>query len=88
MVRAIAALNAWMHDPEDVLRFTVARIEVEPHDLLKVIEHREAIFARFKELGYTYVTLDLEGYRSGKMNDTLKQEPALVPLSAITLKSK
>jgi N-carbamoyl-L-amino-acid hydrolase len=31
MVRAIAALNALMHDPEDVLRFTVGRIVVEPN---------------------------------------------------------
>lgn len=31
MLRAIAALNALMHDPTDVLRFTVAHIEVEPN---------------------------------------------------------
>ena len=31
MVRAIAALNALMHDPQDVLRFTVGRITVEPN---------------------------------------------------------
>jgi N-carbamoyl-L-amino-acid hydrolase len=38
MVRAIAALNAWMHDPEDVLRFTVARIEVTPNSSNSVAE--------------------------------------------------
>src|SRR5437763_4037031 len=63
---------------------TVCRIEVEPRDIPRVVEHRETIFSRFKELGYTYVTLDLEGYRSGKMNDTLKSTPAIVPLTAIT----
>lgn len=52
---------------------TVARIEVEPQDILRVVENRETINARFKEAGYTYITLDLEGYRSGKMNDTLTQ---------------
>jgi uncharacterized protein len=57
---------------------TVCRIEVEPHDLLRVIELREVIATRFRELGYTYVTLDLEGFRSGKMNDTLKQNRAAV----------
>jgi N-carbamoyl-L-amino-acid hydrolase len=31
MVRAIAALNALTHDPDDVLRFTVGRIEVSPN---------------------------------------------------------
>jgi uncharacterized protein len=65
---------------------TVARIEVEPQDIGKVIERREAIHARFKELGYTYVTLDLEGYRSGKMNDTLAQQPTIVPLTSITVR--
>ena len=74
---------------------TVARIEVEPHDLLRVVEHREAINTRFRELGYTYVTLDLEGYRSGKMNDTLAlpnetQTPAanVVPIGAIGLAAR
>lgn len=57
---------------------TVARIEVEPQDLLRVVEHRDVINARFKELGYTYVTLDLEGYRTGKMNDTLRQETTVL----------
>ncbi|HLJ21577.1 MAG TPA: ATP-dependent sacrificial sulfur transferase LarE [Stellaceae bacterium] len=62
---------------------TVARIEVEPQDIPRVVELREQIFARFKELGYTYVTLDLEGYRSGKMNDTLAQKSNFVPLAAL-----
>ncbi len=60
---------------------TVARIEVEPADIVKVVEHRDTINARFKELGYTYITLDLEGYRSGKMNDTLSQKSNLIPLA-------
>lgn len=67
---------------------TVARIEVEAHDLPRVLEMREAIFARFKELGYTYVTLDLEGYRSGKMNDTLSSATVRVPLTQISVRTK
>jgi uncharacterized protein len=67
---------------------TVARIEVEPADLLRVVEHRERINARFKELGYTYVTLDLEGYRSGKMNDTLAQKPNRIALAEIGVARK
>ncbi|MGG5822285.1 M20 family metallo-hydrolase [Falsiroseomonas sp. HW251] len=38
MLRAIAALNALMHDPEDVLRFTVARIEISPNSSNSVAE--------------------------------------------------
>jgi|SRR5579862_948385 len=63
---------------------TMCRIEVEPRDIPRLVELREPVNARFKELGYTYVTLDLEGYRSGKMNDTLKRgETATVALSSI-----
>ena len=59
---------------------TVCRIEVEPHDIPRLVDLRESINAHFKELGYTYVTVDLEGYRSGKMNDTL---PPVVRLGSI-----
>jgi uncharacterized protein len=51
---------------------TVCRLEVEPQDFPRVLQLREQITARFRELGYLYVTLDLEGFRSGKMNDGLK----------------
>ena len=67
---------------------TVARIEVDPGDITRVVEMRERIFARFKELGYLYVTLDLEGYRSGKMNDTLIQKSTIVPLSSLEFRRK
>jgi len=35
---------------------------------------RESIVGRFKELGYTYVTLDLAGYRTGSLNETLSED--------------
>ncbi len=62
---------------------TIARIEVEAQDLPKVLEYREVINARFKELGYAYVALDLEGYRSGKMNDTLTERADFVPMASL-----
>ncbi len=48
----------------------VARIEVEPGDLPRLTDPavRERVIAALKELGYRYVTLDLEGFRSGSMN--------------------
>ncbi len=49
----------------------IARIEVMPEEIQKVIEHRDRIYARFTELGFAYVTLDLQGYRTGSMNETL-----------------
>jgi uncharacterized protein len=62
---------------------TVARIEVEPQDIVRLVEVRERVNVRFKELGYTYVTLDLEGYRSGKMNDTLVGRSNLIPITLL-----
>jgi len=49
----------------------VARIEVEPEALPIVVEQRERIVRRLKNLGYKYVTLDLAGFRSGSMNEGL-----------------
>ena len=49
----------------------VARIEVPPADLEQVIQQREAITAGLRNLGYRYVTLDLQGFRSGSMNEIL-----------------
>ena len=46
----------------------VARIEVEPENLDAVMQHRERIVRRLKNLGYKYVALDLAGFRSGNMN--------------------
>ena len=52
---------------------TLARIEVEPSQvtLMAQVNTRNKIIARFKELGYNYVTLDLAGFRSGSMDVTL-----------------
>ncbi|WP_420850674.1 ATP-dependent sacrificial sulfur transferase LarE [Paenibacillus lutrae] len=52
----------------------LARIEVMPEETALVIENRDAIYKKFKELGFAYVTLDLQGYRSGSMNEVLTKE--------------
>lgn len=49
----------------------MARIEVAKEDMERVLSHREEIVAALKKLGYVYVTLDLEGYRMGSMNEVL-----------------
>ncbi len=59
---------------------TIARIEVLPEEIDTVIAHREAIVARLKELGYVYVTLDLQGFRSGSMNEARQPQRAEIML--------
>ena len=46
-----------------------ARLEVPLADLDAVLRQREAVVAAVKSAGYRYVTLDLEGFRSGNLND-------------------
>ena len=55
---------------------TVARIEVAPEDFALILDagNRERISKHFKSIGYAYVTLDLDGFRSGSMNEVLSAE--------------
>ena len=50
----------------------LARIEVPPEAFSGIMERRDAITAAFRSFGFTFVSLDLAGYRTGSMNDTLK----------------
>jgi uncharacterized protein len=49
----------------------VARIEVEKEEIKNAISFREEIVRRLKTVGFKYITLDLEGYRSGSMDEVL-----------------
>ena len=49
----------------------VARIEVPAEEIAKSVEHRAVLVEKLNALGYAYVTLDLAGFRSGSMNETL-----------------
>ena len=55
---------------------TLARVEVSPEQFEKLLDGqlREQLIEHLKELGYTYVTFDLEGFRSGSMNEALSSE--------------
>ena len=46
----------------------IARIEILPADFEKLIKIHEKISVQFKNLGFDYVTMDLQGYRTGSMN--------------------
>ena len=51
----------------------IARIEILPKDFASIIQDdtRTKIYDTLKDLGFSYVTLDLKGYRTGSMNETL-----------------
>ena len=50
----------------------VARLEVAPVEMEQAFHLRESLSQALRGAGYAYVTLDLQGYRSGAMNETLK----------------
>ena len=52
----------------------IARVEVLGKDIHRLTEEglKTEIVSYFKGLGYSYITLDLEGYRTGSMNEVLK----------------
>lgn len=49
----------------------IARIEVLPEDFPRVLENHHKIAEALREIGFTYVTLDLGGYQTGSMNAVL-----------------
>ena len=49
----------------------IARIEVQPEEFARLIDHRDEIVAKLTEVGFKYATLDLKGYRTGSMNEVL-----------------
>jgi len=49
----------------------MARIEVPPEDFPEVLRHSVQISENLKDIGFDYVTLDLEGFRSGSMDEPL-----------------
>ena len=52
---------------------TVARIEIDPAEFPRLLEQdlRERIVAAVRDAGYRYVALDLQGYRTGSLNESL-----------------
>lgn len=62
----------------------LARVEVPPGDLARCVARREQVVAAVQAAGYRYVTLDLQGLRSGNLNDAagIGRPPAVVPGAA------
>lgn len=65
-------LRVRVHGPNGDL----ARIELEGYEMHRMLDEqtRQNVVAALKELGFLYVSLDLAGFRSGSMNDTLPSE--------------
>ena len=51
----------------------VARIEVDKSDFQVVLSNSDRISKSFKDLGFQHIALDIEGYRTGSLNEALKR---------------
>jgi uncharacterized protein len=52
----------------------LARIELSPEEMPKLLQDRSSVTDKFRELGVTYVSMDLNGYRTGAMNEVLEKQ--------------
>ena len=68
-IKSFGFYNVRLRDHDNI-----ARIEVDSKDLAKIIQQRESIVSHLKKLGYAYVTIDLEGFRSGSMDHGIAEE--------------
>ena len=77
-VRSVRLLCLPIFLQEDIHRvyLYLRRELVLPDEIAKLVEgeNRKKIYSYLKQLGFSYVTLDLGGYRMGSMNETLDIE--------------
>ena len=52
----------------------IVRLEFAPARMVELLEKRGEVTAYLKKLGFSYVMLDLEGFRSGSMDQKIKQK--------------
>ena len=80
-LRRVDAAEAYLHDlgfrqVRVRVHGDLARVEAEPEDIPRLIapELRAAVDEKLRALGFAYAALDLRGYRTGSMNETLEKE--------------
>ena len=81
-LKRVDAAESFLHD-EGFRRYRVrfhdastARIEVAAEEIQRMLDgpFRSRLVARLKELGFVYITVDLQGYRTGSMNEVLPED--------------
>jgi pyridinium-3,5-biscarboxylic acid mononucleotide sulfurtransferase len=79
-VGACEVLMKQLHFREFRVRYhgDLARIEIAQNEIDRVLDTatRDAIVKKFKEIGFNYVTVDLQGFRSGSLNEVLQKKLA------------
>ncbi len=68
LIKGYGFYNVRLRLHQDILR-----IEIDKKDFGKLLKLQEELIDKLKELGFSYITLDLEGFRSGSMDIHIKQ---------------
>ena len=81
LLARIERAEAWLHSLGlSQLRVRhhgdIARIEILPQEWDLLLQHHQQAQDKLRSLGWRYVTLDLQGFRSGSMNESLHNNPA------------
>jgi uncharacterized protein len=58
----------------------IARLEIGPDEMERAFASREEISSKLRTIGFLYVALDLDGYRSGSLNSALKKGKKALPV--------
>ena len=66
-------LDEGFHQVRIRIHGKLARIEIDSAEFEKLLQIREKVASAFRGYGFSYVTLDLGGYRTGSMNETLEE---------------
>ena len=67
-------LDLGFHQVRVRIHGKLARIEIEPAEFERLLSERENVVSALREYGFAYVTMDLAGYRTGSMNETIEKE--------------
>ena len=67
-------LDLGFHQVRVRIHGQLARIETDPAEFEKLLSEREKVVPALRDFGFTYVTMDLTGYRTGSMNETFRKE--------------
>nr|WP_076556870.1 ATP-dependent sacrificial sulfur transferase LarE [Salimicrobium flavidum] len=52
----------------------LARVEVRPVEMLSLMEKKDQVLMKLRTLGFSYISVDLDGYRTGSMNEVLENK--------------
>jgi uncharacterized protein len=67
-------LDLGFHQVRVRMHGQLARIETDPAEFEKLLSERKKVTSAFRDYGFAYVTMDLTGYRTGSMNETIEKE--------------